>query len=77
MIRRIALLLLHLRAWVIEQDIYTREELHEDLERRQHAARKGIAICHDELRRVRNRIATLTPAPTLLAQALRRKALGK
>ena len=71
--RRAALLLLHLRAWVIEQDIFAREETLEDHERRLHTARKGIAACYDELRRVRSRIATLTPAPPLLKQALRRQ----
>lgn len=72
MIRRVIVVLLKLRAFVIEQDIITREELLESAKRKAHLAQKGIDLCYDELRRVRSRIATLTPANTLLMQALRR-----
>ena len=65
MIRLLRVLLLRSRAFVLEAQIDNGEALLRD-----HRAR--LDRCYDELRRVRSLEASITPASTLLTQALRR-----
>ena len=65
MIRPLRVLLLRMRAGVLEAEIEHGEGLLADHKRR-------LANCYDELRKVRGREALLTPAGNLLQQAMRR-----
>ncbi len=65
MIRRLQMFVLQFRDAVLEAQIDHGEAMLAD-----HHAR--LDNCYDEMRRVKSRLATITPAPTLLAQALRR-----
>ena len=66
MIRYLRCLILRIRAGWIESQIEHGEALLRD-----HKTR--LDRCYKELRRIRSREAVLTPANTLLEQALRRK----
>ncbi len=66
MIRTAHLLYLRLRAGWLEAQCEHGEELLADHTRRLHN-------CYDEMRRVKARLATMTPARTLLLQALARR----
>jgi hypothetical protein len=66
MIRHLQILVLRIRAWWIQAQIDHGEELL--------AGHRGrLEICYATLRRIRAKEALLTPASTLLEQALRRK----
>ena len=66
MIRRLRILYLRLRAGWLEAQIEHGEALLAD-----HEAR--LDACYAEMRRVKVALATITPAHTLLMEALRRK----
>lgn len=66
MIRWLRVLLLRIRAGIIEAEIAHANDLLQD-------HRLRLQVCQDELRRLKAREAMLTPASTLLARALRRK----
>lgn len=66
MIRAIRIFFLRVRAGILESEI---EHAHELL----HDHRLRLQNCQMELRKLRAKEAMLTPASTLLAQALRRK----
>jgi hypothetical protein len=72
MIRAVRIALLEFRARVIEGDIEARQETLARHERMLSNDRLGIAACQNELRRLQMEIGRITPASTLLAQALRR-----
>lgn len=66
MIRRLHIFILRLRAGILESEIDHAHELLQD-------HRLRLQNCQMELRRLRAKEAMLTPAATLLEQALRRK----
>ena len=66
MIRYLRLLILRLRAGILESEIEHAQELLLDHRRR-------LQNCQQLLREIRAREAMITPAKTLLEQALRRK----
>ena len=59
-------LILRCRAWWLQAQIDHGEEL-------LIAHRNNLNECYDRLRKIKGREAMLTPAPSLLAQAMRRK----
>lgn len=66
MIRRLKMFSLQCRAAVLEAQIDHGEALLADHHQR-------LRNCYDEMRRVKSQLATITPASTLLLQAMRRK----
>ena len=64
--RRIKVIILRCRAWFLQAQIDHGEELLV-------AHRNQLIRCYDELRKIKGREAMLTPASSLLIQAMRRK----
>ena len=67
MIRRLRMIYLQCRVYMLESQIAHGCDVLNDHERR-------LDACYHELRQIKSKLATITPASTLLAQALRRVA---
>lgn len=62
---RLRVLILRCRAWWLQAQV-------DHIEEQLLSYRGRLGECYDQLRKIKGREAMLTPAPTLLARALRR-----